>query len=111
LDPGLKKLRDSELADEVGALQHRVDTIKIELICRKIRHATGAHFRLVLTPPGVSQRSDRALLLATLGITAGESTLPLRNRSLSCSVTRRTPPPAGSMPHAQFASLQPKHEQ
>jgi hypothetical protein len=50
LDLGLKKLRDSELADLVGALHHQIDTIKTELIRRKIRHATGAHFRLVLTP-------------------------------------------------------------
>jgi hypothetical protein len=31
LNPGLKKFRDSELADLVGALQHQIDTIKTEL--------------------------------------------------------------------------------
>jgi hypothetical protein len=54
-------------ADEVGTLEARIDTLKAEAIRREIRRAEGEDFRITLTPPGISQRTDKPLLLRVLG--------------------------------------------
>ena len=70
----LRKLTDGELADEVGTLEARIDALKAEAIRREIRRAEGADFRITLTPPGTSQRTDKPLLLQVMGITEAEYT-------------------------------------
>jgi hypothetical protein len=75
LDPETKLLRkrgDGELADEVGLLQDRIETLKAEAIRRELRRVEGQHYRLVLTAPAYSQRTDKTRLLQSLGITAAE---------------------------------------
>jgi hypothetical protein len=77
LDPDAKRRRQlsaGELADEVGALEARIDALKAEAIRRDIRRAEGEDFRITLTPPGTSQRTDQPLLLQVLGITKAEYT-------------------------------------
>jgi hypothetical protein len=77
LDPEAKRLRKvsaGELADEIGALEARVEALKAEAIRRDLRRAEGDAYRIVLTPPGTSQRTDKPLLLKVLGITAAEYT-------------------------------------
>jgi hypothetical protein len=68
----LRKLSPGALADEIGALEARVDALKDEAIRRELRRAEGEAYRIVLTPPGTSQRTDKPLLLQVLGITAAE---------------------------------------
>jgi hypothetical protein len=70
----LRKLTDGELADEVGTFEARIDALKAEAIRREIRRAEGADFRITLTPPGTSQRTDKPLLLQVMGITEAEYT-------------------------------------
>ena len=65
---------DGELADEVGTLEARIDALKAEAIRREIRRAEGEDFRITLTPPGTSQRTDKPLLLQVMGITEAEYT-------------------------------------
>jgi hypothetical protein len=60
------------LADEIGALEARIDALKAEAIRRNLLRAEGAAFRIVLSPPGTSQRTDKPVLLRVLGITADE---------------------------------------
>src|SRR5271156_433766 len=62
LDPEAKRLRNvspGELADAIR---------------RELHRAEGEAYRIVLTPPGTSQRTDKPLLLKVLGITAAEYT-------------------------------------
>jgi len=70
----LRKLTDGELADEVGIFEARIDALKGEAIRREIRRAEGGDFRITLTPPGTSQRTDKPLLLHVMGITEAEYT-------------------------------------
>ena len=70
----LRKLTDGELADEVGTFEARIDALKAEAIRREIRRAEGEDFRITLTPPGTSQRTDKPLLLQVMGITEAEYT-------------------------------------
>ena len=77
LDPEAKRLRNvssGELADAIGALEARVEVLKAEAIRRDVRRAEGEAYRIVLTPPGTGQRTDKPLLLQVLGITAAEYT-------------------------------------
>jgi hypothetical protein len=86
LDPEAKRLRNvssGELADAIGALEARVEVLKAEAIRRELRRAEGEAYRIVLTPPGTGQRTDKPLLLKVLGITAAEYT--------AASATRCTP--------------------
>jgi hypothetical protein len=50
----------------------RERALKAEAIRRDLRRAEGDAYRIVLTPPGTSQRTDKPLLLKVLGITAAE---------------------------------------
>jgi hypothetical protein len=70
----MRKLTAGELDDEVGALEVRIDALKAEAIRREIRRAEGEDFKITLTPPGTSQRTDNPLLLRVLGITEDEYT-------------------------------------
>jgi hypothetical protein len=75
LDPEVKKLRGlapGELADEIGVLEARIDALKAEAIRRNLRHAEGQAFRIVLSPPGTQQRTDKPRLLQVLGISPEE---------------------------------------
>jgi hypothetical protein len=66
----LRKLGPGQLADEIGELQARVEALKAEAIRRELRRAEGQAYRIVLSPPGTSQRTDKARLLEVLGISA-----------------------------------------
>src|SRR5271170_614616 len=77
LDHEAKRLRNispGELADAIGALEARLEVLKAEAIRRELHRAEGEAYRIVLTPPGTSQRTDKSLLLKVLGITAAEYT-------------------------------------
>jgi hypothetical protein len=71
----------------IGALEGRVEVLKAEAIRREIHRAEGENYRIVLTPPGTQQRTDKLLLLRVLGITAAEYTTrfchPLRAKRLA----------------------------
>src|SRR5271168_1620348 len=70
LDPEAKRLRNispGDLADAIGALEARVEVLKAEAIRRELRRAEGEAYRIVLTPPGTQQRTDKPLLLRVLG--------------------------------------------
>jgi hypothetical protein len=51
-----------------------IDALKAEAIRCEIRRAEGEDFRITLTPPGISQRTDKPLLLWVLGIAEAEYT-------------------------------------
>jgi hypothetical protein len=71
LDPEIKRLRKlspAALADEAGALKAKTEAIKDEAIRRGLKKAEGQFWKLALTPPGLSNRTDKARLLAVLGI-------------------------------------------
>ena len=75
LDPEMKRLRKlspAELADEAGAAKAKTEAIKDEVIRRGLRRAEGVWWKLALSPPSVSNRTDRARLLDVLGITDEE---------------------------------------
>ena len=76
-DPEAKRLRNispGDLADAIGALQARVEMLKAEAIRRELHRVEGEAYRIVLTPPGTQQRTDKPLLLRVLGITEAEYT-------------------------------------
>jgi hypothetical protein len=75
LDPETKRLRkltDGALADEVGTLKGRISALEEEAIRRGLRRAQGEDFKITLSPPSTSMRTDKPLLLQVLGITEGE---------------------------------------
>jgi hypothetical protein len=75
LDPEAKRLRKLSpglLADEAGALKARTEAIKDEAIRRGLRKADGELWKLSLSPPGESNRTDRARLLQVLGISEAQ---------------------------------------
>jgi hypothetical protein len=100
LDPEtlrLRRLSAGELADEIGELQARVDTLKTEAIRRELSRAQGAAFRIVLTPPGTQMRTDKARLLEVMGISAAEFNARFCNETqtgwrLTCSALRPAQP-------------------
>jgi uncharacterized small protein (DUF1192 family) len=67
-----RKLTNGQLADEIGGLQHQIDRLKAEAIRRELSRAAGLGYRIVLSPPGEQQRTDKAKLLEVLGISAAE---------------------------------------
>jgi hypothetical protein len=97
LDAEAKRLRTispGDLADAIGALEARVEVLKAEAIRRDLRRAEGEAYRIVLTPPGTSQRTDKPLLLKVLGITAAEYTARFCNPvhtgwRLTCTALRK----------------------
>jgi hypothetical protein len=75
LDPEVKRLRKlspAALADEAGALKARTEAIKDEAIRRGLKKAEGQFWKLSLSPPGQSNRTDKSRLLAVLGISESE---------------------------------------
>ena len=75
LDPEIKRLRKlspAALADEAGALKAKTEAIKDEAIRRGLKKAEGQFWKLALTPPGQSNRTDKIRLLAVLGISESE---------------------------------------
>lgn len=77
LDPEIKRLRKlpaAALADEAGVLKARTEAIKDEAIRRGLRKAEGELWKISLSPPGESNRTDKAKLLQVLGITESEYT-------------------------------------
>jgi hypothetical protein len=97
LDPETKRLRkltDGALADEVGTLKASIAALEEEAIRRGLRRAEGEDFKITLTPPGTSQRTDKPLLLRVLGITEDEYTarfchLVKIGWRLTCSAIRK----------------------
>src|SRR5260221_14367107 len=76
----LRKLSPGALADEAGALRAKTEAIKDEAIRRGMKKAEGQFWKLALTPPWQSNRTDKGRLLAVLGISgcgyAGRFTSP-----------------------------------
>jgi hypothetical protein len=70
----LSKLRDGKLADEIGTVEAHLAALKAEAIRRELHRVEGEAYRIVLTPPGTSQRTNKPLLLKALGITAAQYT-------------------------------------
>jgi hypothetical protein len=68
----LRKLSPAALADEAGALKAKTEAIKDEAIRRGLKKAEGQFWKLALTPPGQSNRTDKSRLLAVLGISESE---------------------------------------
>jgi hypothetical protein len=68
----LRKLSPAALADEAGALKAKTEAIKDEAIRRGLHKADGQFWKLALTPPGQSNRTDKSRLLAVLGISESE---------------------------------------
>jgi hypothetical protein len=97
LDPEIKrlhKLSDGALADEVGTLKARITALEEEAIRRGLRRAEGADFKITLTPPSTSMRTDKPLLLKVLGITEDEYTArfcrPVQNGwRMTCTALRK----------------------
>jgi hypothetical protein len=74
LDPEVKRLRKlspAALADEAGALKAKTEAIKDEAIRRGLKKA-GQFWKLALTPPGQSNRTDKSRLLMFLGMSESE---------------------------------------
>jgi hypothetical protein len=67
-----RKLTNGQLADEIGGLQRRLDELKAEAIRRELSRAEGLDYRIVLSPPGEQQRTDKSKLLEVMGISASE---------------------------------------
>jgi len=77
LEPEAKRLRglsSATLADEIGDHQAAIEALKAEAIRRGHLRVEGAVYRIVLSPPSTSQRTDKTRLLEFLGITAAEFT-------------------------------------
>ena len=77
LDPETKRLHalsPAALADEIGDHQTAIEALKAEAIRRELLRVEGVSYRIVLSPPSTSQRTDKAKLLEVLGITAAEFT-------------------------------------
>jgi len=70
----LHGLSPAALADEIGDHQTAIEALKAEAIRRELLRIEGAAYRVVLSPPSSSQRTDKASLLKFLGITAAEFT-------------------------------------
>jgi hypothetical protein len=68
----VRKLSPATLADEVGAAKEKIETIKTEVIRRGLRKVEGELWKLSLSPPGTSNRTDKDRLLAVLGISESE---------------------------------------
>jgi hypothetical protein len=90
----LRKVPPGYLADQIGALEARIEVLKAEAIRRELRRAEGEAYRIVLTPPGTSQRTDKPLLLKVLGITTAEYTARFCNPvhtgwRLTCTALRK----------------------
>lgn len=68
----LRKLSPAALADEAGALKAKTEAIKEEAIRRGLRKAEGELWKLALSPPSQSNRTDKDRLLAVLGISESE---------------------------------------
>jgi hypothetical protein len=82
LDPETKRLRallPSDLADEAGAAKARLESVKEEAIRRGLHRAQGECWKISLSPPSESNRTDKALLLKTLGISESEYTARFTN--------------------------------
>jgi hypothetical protein len=56
------------LADEAGALKAKTEAIKDEAIRRGLKKAEGEFWKLALSPPGESNRTDKSRLLAVPGV-------------------------------------------
>ncbi len=75
VDPDTKRLRKlspAALADEAGALKARTEAIKDEAIRRGLKKAEGQFWKLSLSSPSQSNRTDKDRLLAVLGISEAE---------------------------------------
>jgi hypothetical protein len=81
--PGLARARGAEtkrlhalsraaLADEIGDHQTAIEALKAEAIRRGYLRFEGTSYRVVLSPPSTSQRTDKKRLIEVLGITAAE---------------------------------------
>ena len=68
----LELLSPAGLADEAGRLHDALDAVKSEAIRRGLRTAEGGAWRIALSPPAETMRTDKPLLLRVLGITAAE---------------------------------------
>ena len=66
LDPETRRLHalsPAALADGIGDHQAAIEALKAEAIRRGHLRVEGVAYRIVLTPPGTSQRTDKKRLL------------------------------------------------
>src|ERR1700730_6624948 len=94
LDPEAKRLRKlspAALADEAGVLKAKTEAIKDEAIRRGLEKAEGQFWKLSLSPPGQSNRTDKSRLLAVLGISESEYVTRFTNPTQTDWVMRCTP--------------------
>jgi hypothetical protein len=87
----LRKLSPAALADEAGALKVKTEAIKDEAIRRGMKKAEGQFWKLALTPPGQSNRTDKSRLLAVLGISEIEYVARYTSVTYTDWVMRCTP--------------------
>ena len=87
----LRKLSPAALADEAGALKARTEAIKNEAIRRGLHKAEGQFWKLALSPPGQSNRTDKSRLLAVLGISESEYVSRFTSPTQTDWVMRCTP--------------------
>jgi hypothetical protein len=66
--PRLREIRPSEPRAWNASRQARTEAIKDEAIRRGLKKAEGQFWKLALSPPGESNRTDKSRLLAVLGI-------------------------------------------
>jgi len=77
LPPETKRLRalsPAALADEMGDHETAIEALKAEAIRRGHLRFEGTAYRVVLSPPSTSQRTDTKRLLEVLGMTTAEFT-------------------------------------
>ena len=94
LDPEIKRLRTlspAALADEAGALKAKTEAIKDEAIRRGLKKAEGQFWKLALSAPGQTNRTDKSRLLAVLGISESEYVTRFTSPAQTDWVMRCTP--------------------
>jgi hypothetical protein len=79
------------VADEAGALKAKTEAIKDEAIRRGLKKAEGQFWKLALTPPGQSNRTDKSRLLAVLGISESQYVSRFTSPTQTDWVMRCTP--------------------
>jgi hypothetical protein len=87
----LRKLSPAALADEAGALKAKTEAIKDEAIRRGLHRAEGQFWKLSLSPPGQSNRTDKARLLMFIGMSESEYETRFTSPTQTDWVMRCTP--------------------
>jgi hypothetical protein len=81
----------ADLADETGAAKARLDAVKEEAIRRGLTRAQGECWKISLSPPSESNRTDNGLLLKTLALSESEYAARFTNPVYTDWVMRCSP--------------------